>query len=624
MEVKIMNSIDRNRKQKIYNIVSIVKLVSLCFCAIVFYNEFFIGNKNISNENNNCFYIVELGFSICLMFLIYWGWSFFSIKIFKLKYLKIVQMIENIVFIIIFSFSIFLSNSYTSQYKFLFLFLIITSTLQSGMNYGMSIALISSAIILIMDLVYGPSNGVNLYFENDLILVGVFILTAWPLGHYVKIERENLKQKDMQLKTLNSKLSKQEKHRKYVEKMLLNNEACYNLLIENSRDAIFVHRDDKVIFTNESAVKLVGFTRTEDLNEKSIFDFITDDEKNNVKNKFKQIYDKEITRLVFEEKVMKSNGDIIIVKNTSTYFIYEGKQTILSILSDITSEKQVEKLEKDVEENIKLLNETREFNKMITEFFSNISHELKTPLNVIFSAVQVLNLYINKNEGENIEKQHKYLKVVKQNCYRLLKLINNLLDITRVDSGFLKLHAGRYNIVSVVEDITLSVVSYVESKGINLIFDTDVEEKVMNFDADKIERIILNLLSNSIKFTNSGGKIYVNMNDLGNSIIISVKDTGVGIPEDKLKMIFERFGQVDKTLRRNSEGTGIGLCLVKSFVEMHGGTIEVKSKLGEGSEFIIRLPEIITEQEPSEENSIYETNIERINIEFSDIYSQST
>nr|WP_200880558.1 PAS domain-containing sensor histidine kinase [Clostridium drakei] len=619
-----MNSIDRNRKQKIYNIVSIVKLVSLCFCAIVFYNEFFIGNKNISNENNNCFYIVELGFSICLMFLIYWGWSFFSIKIFKLKYLKIVQMIENIVFIIIFSFSIFLSNSYTSQYKFLFLFLIITSTLQSGMNYGMSIALISSAIILIMDLVYGPSNGVNLYFENDLILVGVFILTAWPLGHYVKIERENLKQKDMQLKTLNSKLSKQEKHRKYVEKMLLNNEACYNLLIENSRDAIFVHRDDKVIFTNESAVKLVGFTRTEDLNEKSIFDFITDDEKNNVKNKFKQIYDKEITRLVFEEKVMKSNGDIIIVKNTSTYFIYEGKQTILSILSDITSEKQVEKLEKDVEENIKLLNETREFNKMITEFFSNISHELKTPLNVIFSAVQVLNLYINKNEGENIEKQHKYLKVVKQNCYRLLKLINNLLDITRVDSGFLKLHAGRYNIVSVVEDITLSVVSYVESKGINLIFDTDVEEKVMNFDADKIERIILNLLSNSIKFTNSGGKIYVNMNDLGNSIIISVKDTGVGIPEDKLKMIFERFGQVDKTLRRNSEGTGIGLCLVKSFVEMHGGTIEVKSKLGEGSEFIIRLPEIITEQEPSEENSIYETNIERINIEFSDIYSQST
>ncbi len=622
MGVKSMDSIDKNRQENIYNIVSIVKLVSLCFCGIVIYNGFFMKNQNLVNEN--CFYIVELGLLICLMFLIYWGWSFFSIRIFKSKYIKRMQIIENMVFIIIFSFSIFLSNSYTSQYKFLFLFLIITSTLQFGMKYGMSIALISSAIILIMDLVHGPSNGVNLYFENDLILVGVFILTAWPLGHYVKIEKENLKQKDMQLKTLNSKLSKQEKHRKYVEKMLLNNEACYNLLIENSRDAIFVHRDDKVIFTNESAVKLVGFTKTEDLNEKSIFDFTTDDEKNNVKNKFKQIYDKEITRLVFEEKVMKSNGDIIIVKNTSTYFIYEGKQTILSILSDITSEKQVEKLEKDVEENIKLLNETREFNKMITEFFSNISHELKTPLNVIFSAVQVLNLYINKNQGENIEKQHKYLKVVKQNCYRLLKLINNLLDITRVDSGFLKLHAGRYNIVSVVEDITLSVVSYVESKGINLIFDTDVEEKVMNFDADKIERIILNLLSNSIKFTNSGGKIYVNMNDLGNSIIISVKDTGVGIPEDKMKMIFERFGQVDKTLRRNSEGTGIGLCLVKSFVEMHGGTIEVKSKLGEGSEFIIKLPEIITEQEPSEENSMYETNIERINIEFSDIYSQST
>ncbi|WP_179945230.1 PAS domain-containing sensor histidine kinase [Clostridium carboxidivorans] len=619
-----MYNIDKNRQQNIYNIVSIVKLASLCFCGIVIYNEFFMRNKGIANENDNYFYIIELGLLICLMFLIYWGWSFFSIRIFKSKNIKKMQLMENAVFIMIFSFSIFLSNSYTSQYKFLFLFLIITSTLQSGMKYGMSIALISSVIILAIDLVYGSNNSVNLYFENDLILVGVFILTAWPLGHYVKIEKENLKQKDMQLKTLNSKLSKQEKHRKYIEGMLLNNEACYNLLIENSRDAIFVHRDDKVIFTNESAAKLVGFTKTEDLNEKSILDFTTSNEKDNVKEKFKQIYDKKITRLVFEEKIMRSNGDIVIVKNTSTYFIYEGKQTILSILSDITSEKQVEKLEKDVEKNIKLLNETREFNKMITEFFSNISHELKTPLNVIFSAVQVLNLYINKNEGENIEKQHKYLKVVKQNCYRLLKLINNLLDITRADSGFLKLHTGRYNIVSVVEDITLSVVSYVESKGINLIFDTDVEEKVINFDADKIERIILNLLSNSIKFTNPGGKIYVNMSDIGNGVTISVKDTGVGIPEDKLQMIFERFGQVDKTLRRNSEGTGIGLCLVKSFVEMHGGTIEVKSKLGEGSEFIIKFPEIITEQQQSEENSMYETNTERINIEFSDIYSQDT
>lgn len=410
MGVKSMDNIDKKRKENIYNIVSIVKLVSLCFCGIVIYNGFFLNNNNVANENDSYFYIIELGVLICLMFLIYWSWSFFSIRIFKSKNIKNMQIIENMVFIIIFSFSIFLSNSYTSQYKFLFLFLIITSTLQSGMKYGMGIALVSSAIILIIDLVYGSSNGVNLYFENDLILVGVFVLTAWPLGHYVKIEKENLKQKNLQLKTLNSKLSKQENHRKYIEEMLFNNEDCYNLLIENSRDAIFVHRDDKVIFTNESAAKLVGFTKTEDLNEKSILDFTTSNEKDNVKEKFKQIYDKKITRLVFEEKIMRSNGDIVIVKNTSTYFIYEGKQTVLSILSDITSEKQVEKLEKDVEKNIKLLNETREFNKMITEFFSNISHELKTPLNVIFSAVQVLNIYINKNEEQNVENNINILK----------------------------------------------------------------------------------------------------------------------------------------------------------------------------------------------------------------------
>jgi PAS domain S-box-containing protein len=622
VDVIKMDNIEENRQKNINNIISIVKLASLFFCAILFYNQFFIKSKIMSNGENSYFNVSIVGIVTCVIILVYWLWLLFSLRIFKLKYIKTIQIIENIVFISIFSVLVLISNTYNSQCKFLFLFIIITSTLQSGMKYGMGISIISSAIILIIDLVYAPNNGVNSYFENDLILVGVFILTAWPLGHYVKIENENLKQKDLQLQTLNRKLSKQEEQRKYIEEMLLNNEVCYNLLIGNSRDAIFVHRDDKVIFTNESAVKLVGFTKAEDLSQRSILDFSTEDEKDSVKEKFKQIYDKKTTKLDFEEKILKNDGNSVIVKNTSTYFIYEGKQTILTILSDITSEKQVEKLQKDVEKNIELLNETLECNKMITEFFSNISHELKTPLNVIFAAVQVLNIYSKKNEQESIEKQDKYLKVIKQNCYRLLRLINNLLDMTRLDSGFLKLHVKNYNIVSVVEDISLSVISYVESKGVSLIFDTDVEEKVMAFDADKIERIILNLLSNSIKFTNSGGKIYVNMMDMKDNVVISIKDTGVGIPKDKLELIFERFGQVDKTLKRNSEGTGIGLCLVKSFVEMHGGTIQVKSKLGEGSEFVIKIPVTIEEEEHAQENTMYETNIERINIEFADVYSE--
>lgn len=614
-----MDNFGNNREKNINEIISVVKLVSLFFCSIIIYNQFFIKDNIVTDAKNGYINAISFALLASITMLTYCLWLFFSIKSLSFKNSLYTKVFENFVFISIFSIMIIKSDSHVSQYKLLFLFIIITSTLQLGMKWGMTIACVSSLVVLIMDLIYASNTPINLYFENDLILAGVFILTAWPLGYYVKIENENLEQKNLELEKLNTELNKQDKQRKYMEEIILKNEACYNLLIQNSRDTILVHRDNKLIFANESAAKLMGVINADELNGKSILDFVPIDKKYIAREEFEQVYSEKRTKLFFEGKVLKSNGEIVSVYNTSTYFIYEGKPTILTIISDITSEKQVEKLEKDVKKNIELLNETRESNKFITEFFSNISHELKTPLNVIFAAVQVLDLY-NDMDGEQIAKQGKYIKVMKQNCYRLMRLINNLLDITRADSGFLKLNAHNYNIVSVVEDITLSVASYVEDKGINLIFDTDVEEKVMAFDPYKIERILLNLLSNAIKFTNPGGEININMMDMNDSIIISIKDTGVGIPEDKLQIIFERFRQVDKTLSRNREGSGIGLSLVKSFIEMHSGKIYVKSKLGIGSEFIIELPVKTLEGECQEENFMSETNIERVNIEFSDIY----
>jgi len=291
---------------------------------------------------------------------------------------------------------------------------------------------------------------------------------------------------------------------------------------------------------------------------------------------------------------------------------------------DITEKIQIDKLQKEVIIKQNLLEEAKEYENIKDQFFSTISHELKTPLNIILAVVQLIDkTFCNENFCCNHEKLKKYMKISKQNCFRLVKLINNLIDITKFDSGFMHMEFKNYNIVSVVENITLSIAEYVESKGIQLIFDTEMEEKIISCDAEKLERVMLNLLSNSIKFTEYGGTIIVNIYEKDESIAISVKDTGIGIPLEMKEKIFDRFTQVDSTLRRGAEGSGIGLSLVKAIVELHKGTISVESNLGLGSEFILELPISLVDETYVQEEiavSIYR-NVEKINIEFSDIYS---
>ncbi|CAM3127761.1 PAS domain-containing sensor histidine kinase [Clostridium sporogenes] len=609
-KIKIKNW---SHDKKIYNSMLIVKFIILLFCVGAIYLKYTEKHKDNIYKN---FYFDALNLAIIIICLVsvYLIWMFISIKAFKLRKIKTIQVIENIISIISFTFIIIMSGSYKSSYKFLFLLVIITTTIQLGMEYGIITAIISSSIVLAIDLILAPKAPINTYFETDLILVGAFIMKAWPLGYYVNIQREDLRQKEKEVNILTTELDQKEMQKTYMEQLLIKNENCYNLLIKNSKDAILVHRFDKIIFANERAKQMLWYKENYNFQHTDIKNLIPKGEYNIIKDKFQDLYCGNKNIIKFQHGL--NNNKDKAIQNTSTYVIYNGMPTVLSILHDITSKIQVEKLEQDVKKNIELLNESREYNKLITEFLSNISHELKTPLNVIFTAVQLLGFY---EKDVDYEKQDKYLKLIKQNCYRLMKLINNLLDTTKLDSGYLKLNLVNYNIISLIEEITLSVTSYAESKGINIIFDTNVEEKIIAVDPDKIERIILNLLSNSIKFTNNGGNIFVNVKDSEEHVYIHVKDTGVGIPSDKLESIFERFFQIDKTLKKNKEGTGIGLHLVKSFVEMHKGTVTINSELGKGTEFIIKLPATVCDENIKSKNVVYEANVERINMEFSDI-----
>jgi signal transduction histidine kinase len=258
--------------------------------------------------------------------------------------------------------------------------------------------------------------------------------------------------------------------------------------------------------------------------------------------------------------------------------------------------------------------------EMKDEFLSLISHEFRTPLNVINTAIQTLNLIYN---DEMTDKVTEYIGIIRQNTFRQLRLVNNILDITRANAGRIKINKKNIDIVFLTKAITESVNQYASQKGVGLKFESSIKKKMIGIDDEKYERIILNLISNAIKFTPEGKSIVVNLHNEGGNICVEVKDNGIGIPPNKTDLIFERFGQVDSLLSRNAEGTGIGLSLVKKFVEASGGSISVKSKVGKGSTFIILLPDekiIEGHDEKQIVNLLDNDLVQVINVELSDIY----
>lgn len=287
--------------------------------------------------------------------------------------------------------------------------------------------------------------------------------------------------------------------------------------------------------------------------------------------------------------------------------IKDSKGTIskrVGILTDVTEKKKIEE----------------EKNQLKLDFFANLSHELRTPINLISSTIQLIKLNLTKLSPQDANKFYKYMDIMEMNSLRLVRLINNLLDSTRVEAGYISFNPINSDIVAFIEDICESIVEFTEFNSMHLIFDTNVEEEVVLFDQDIIERTMLNLLSNAVKFNKKNGNIYVNLYIKGDKIKISVKDEGIGIPKDKASCIFERFEQVESRNRMEKQGSGIGLYLVKSLVSLHGGTIKVNSEVNQGSEFIVVIPrELLNNGKELIIQKKEEVRYSRANIEFSDI-----
>ena len=304
---------------------------------------------------------------------------------------------------------------------------------------------------------------------------------------------------------------------------------------------------------------------------------------------YKQIYKYNINPLSIPKGTIVINKkyyQLLLPKSYRIGYLLAWFATILIIIYIIT---KMTEYKRNEAKNKKLYQMAKEREQLKTDFIANMSHELRTPLNIITSASMLLEMKSNKEETVSSEYILDKLSHINQSSNRLRRLINNLIDISKFDSGFFECKCKNENIVYVVEDIVHEVVDYAKEKNIELIFDTEEEEIISFIDKEKIERVILNLLSNAIKFTNENGKIEVYMKSDNNFIYISIKDNGIGISKEKIDHIFQRFYQVDNLLSRGSEGSGIGLCIVDEIIRMHGGKINIESEINKGTTFEIVL-----------------------------------
>lgn len=322
-----------------------------------------------------------------------------------------------------------------------------------------------------------------------------------------------------------------------------------NILNNLCYDVIVINKKRKIIFINTFLFSKLVASDSEIIG-KDLLEVISFSN-NNFENILENIDNNSEFNFCFKDKYnlhLNFAGKIIEDKfdNQNCYFI-------------IVKDKELQYYEKNKMKS----NYYKSIEKVRDEFLSNITHEFRTPINIIQGTVQLIEKGL-KNNTYNMTKLEKHIKYLKKNSNRLLRLVNNLVDITYIKNGYHELNLKNQDIIKLVEDICNSVTKSERDQGINLIFDTNCEEQIIACDEDEIERILLNLISNAIKYSPQGEKIEVNVNVESDNVKIEVKDYGIGISKENLDIIFEDLTRLDNNMNRKNEGSGIGLAIVRS------------------------------------------------------------
>lgn len=399
-----------------------------------------------------------------------------------------------------------------------------------------------------------------------LILVIFFALVALIISIYFYIYRQSVNQKNNESKIDDSNTGCTTEENRQI--------------IENAPLAIFMQKDFKFSYLNKAAIELFGANDKDELLGKPVLERVHPDFRNICSQRIANIYDNKTIASHIEAKYLKMDGSIVDVEASGIPFTIESSAGAMLFVRDISSFKKTE------EELIQAKNKAEESERLKTAFLANMSHEIRTPMNGIIGFSQFLT-----NPELSADDRNRYADILNKSCNRLLNTVNDILDISILDSGQMQVFEDIYSPNKLILDLFEYYRKDFENKDV--LFSYSVDPRIIDLELDgdeqKVRQILNNLLDNALKFVKKGSVTFGCLLSDG-YIHYFVQDTGVGIAKEKQEFVFGRFNQEDYSLSRGFEGMGLGLTICKGLAEIMNGEISLESELNQGASFTLVLP----------------------------------
>ncbi|MGO9916701.1 MAG: ATP-binding protein [Isosphaeraceae bacterium] len=374
--------------------------------------------------------------------------------------------------------------------------------------------------------------------------------------------------------------------RRRAEAAMEHSEVRYRRLFEMAKDGILILDADtgKVIDANPFMTALLGYSHTEFLG-KELWEIGLFGDINESRAVYRELQEKGYVR--YENLPLEStSGHKVEVEFVSNVSGENNHQVVQCNIRDITERSRLQRLTQEQAAALADLGRRKD------EFLAMLSHELRNPLAPILNAALLLRLHSTRNRLQGIENPilQQSASIIERQVGQLTRIVDELLEVSRITTGRIQLRPESLAVGVVAENAVATVRSMIDQRKHELTVSLPTQVIWVHADAARLEQVLVNLLTNAAKYTDQGGHVWLTVQQEGEEAVLRVRDTGVGIAPEILPRIFDLFTQAERSLDRSQGGLGIGLALVQRLVELHGGTVAVSSALGQGSEFVVRLP----------------------------------